>query len=104
MFFLSALPLGGFFSVKTGVNAVIKMKEKSVRASSKGIGLKLIETAKDRVVRVIGIDHIMRVIGIGHIMKVIGTDHIMRVIGTGREAKATVSMPNALIMITGCGI
>ena len=71
------------------------MKEKSVRASSKGIGLKLIETAKDRVVRVIGIDHIMRVIG---------TDHIMRVIGTGREAKATVSMPNALIMITGCGI
>ena len=89
------------------------MKEKSVRASSKGIGLKLIETAKDRVVRVIGIDHIMRVIGIGHIMKVIGTDHIMRVIGTdhimrvigtGREAKATVSMPNALIMITGCGI
>ena len=53
------------------------MKEKSVRASSKGIGLKLIETAKDRVVRVIG---------------------------TGREAKATASMPNALIMMTGCGI
>ena len=92
---------------------MIKMKEKSVRASSKGIGLKLIETAKDRVVRVIGIDHItkvigtdrvVRVIGIDHIMKVIGIDHIMRVIGTGREAKATVSMPNALIMITGCGI
>ncbi len=71
------------------------MKEKSVRASSKETGLKLIETAKDRVVRVTGT---------GRIMKVIGTDHIMRVIGTGREAKATVGMPNALIMITGCGI
>ena len=89
------------------------MKEKSVRASSKETGLKLIETAKDRVVRVtgtgrimkvIGTDHIMRVVGTDHIMRVIGTDHIMRVIGTGREAKATVSMPNALIMITGCGI
>ena len=80
------------------------MKEKSVRASSKGIGLKLIETAKDRVVRVIGIDHIMKVIGTGHIMKVIETGHIMRVIGTDHEAKATASMPNALIMMTGCGI
>ena len=80
------------------------MKEKSVRASSKETGLKLIETAKDRVVRVTGTGRIMKVIGTDHIMKVIGTDHIMRVIGTGREAKATVSMPNALIMITGCGI
>ena len=71
------------------------MKEKSVRASSKGIGLKLIETAKDRVVRVTAK---------GHIMKVIETGHILRVIGTGREAKATASMPNALIMMTGCGI
>ncbi len=83
---------------------MIKMKEKSVRASSKGIGLKLIETAKDRVVRVTGTGRIMKVIGTDHIMRVVGTDHIMRVIGTGREAKATVSMPNALIMITGCGI
>jgi len=100
---------------------VIKMKEKSVRASSKETGLKLIETAKDRVVRligtghimkvtgtgrimkVIGIDHIMKVTGIDHIMKVTGIDHIMKVIGTDREAKATVSMLNALIMITGCG-
>ena len=80
------------------------MKEKSVRASSKGIGLKLIETAKDRVVRVTGTGRIMKVIGTDHIMKVIGTDHIMRVIGTGHEAKATASMPNALIMMTGCGI
>ncbi len=80
------------------------MKEKSVRASSKETGLKLIETAKDRVVRVTGTGRIMKVTGTGRIMKVIGTDHIMRVIGTGREAKATVSMPNALIMITGCGI
>ncbi len=80
------------------------MKEKSVRASSKVTGLKLIETAKDRVVRVTGTGRIMKVIGTDHIMRVVGTDHIMRVIGTGREAKATVSMPNALIMITGCGI
>ena len=80
------------------------MKEKSVRASSKGIGLKLMETETDRVVRVAAKGHIMRVIGTGHIMKVIGTGHIMKVIGTGREAKATASMPNALIMMTGCGI
>ena len=83
---------------------MIKMKEKSVRASSKETGLKLIETAKDRVVRVIETGRIMKVTGIGRIMKVTGTGRIMRVIGTGREAKATASMPNALIMMTGCGI
>jgi hypothetical protein len=59
------------------------MKEKSMRASSKETGLKLIETAKARIVRVAGTDREV---------KVTGTDH-----------EAIVSMPNALIMITGCG-
>jgi len=68
------------------------MKEKSMRASSKETGLKLIETEKDRVVRVIGIGREVKVIGIGREVKVIGI---------GRET--IVSMPNALIMITGCG-
>jgi hypothetical protein len=97
------------------------MKEKSMRASSKETGLKLIETEKDRVVRVIGTGHIMKVTGTGRIVRVTAKDHearvtgigrevkvtgigrIMRVTGTGHEAKAIVSMLNALIMITGCG-
>ena len=68
------------------------MKEKSMRASSKETGLKLIETAKDRIVRVTGI---------GREVKVTGTGHEARVTGTGHEA--IVSMLNALIMKTGCG-
>ena len=83
---------------------MIKMKEKSVCASSKGIGLKLIETAKDHVMRVTETGHEAKVTETGHEAKVIGTGHIMKVIGAGREAKATASMPNALIMMTGCGI
>ena len=77
------------------------MKEKSERTSSKETGLKLIETAKDRIVRVTGIDREVKVTGIGREVKVIGTGRIMRVPGAGHEA--IVSMPNALIMITGCG-
>ena len=80
---------------------MIKMKEKSACASSKETGLKLIETAKDRIVRVIGTGREVKVIGIGREVKVIGIGREVKVAGTGHEA--IVSMLNALIMKTGCG-
>ena len=72
--------MDGFFLVKTEVSAVKKMKKKSVRTKSKGIGIKLIEAAISSIMRVIGTG-IIKVIGTG-IIKVMGTG-IIKVMGTG---------------------
>ena len=86
---------------------MIKMKEKSVRASSKGIGLKLIETAKDRVVRVTVKDREAKVTAKDREARVTAKDHVVRVIETGREVKVAVktgSMLSALIILMNwCG-